>query len=290
MTRILKATLNFFKKKSVQLWALIMVGVTAIGFGIMSWVMVANKVVFTELEFATWNATTNAPNTDLTGFDFIPNLDFIDTITISNNNENLSGTRQLNNNMPDGVFDPVFFENEARIVNNILDRLDRGRRTNSFMQFFTNGQGDRERDGRVVNTHTGSWRFEELSDGIWLRITFLTPQFVVNPDITGPAGRLPWHIEKFNPHYVRPTTRDANDIPRAVPGTLTINQYNNHVINAIHIPLGHVTNRVTEQTWYISVGSTSISNTTSMGFTFTTFGNYHRLLRYIRDIDDEYLL
>jgi hypothetical protein len=282
MKKALKATLNFFKKKGVRIWAFTMLGVIVLGFGILSTVMLTDRIVFTELEF------TNAQEERIT-FDFVPGLDWVDTITISNNNENLSGNRQLNNNMAGGILDDVSFEGQARIVTNILDRLNSGRRTNSFTQFFTGGEGrNRTNEGRVSSTHVGQWTFdgEDISDGVWIRIVFLTPRFVVNRDITSQDGVLPWQIELFDPEYERP--RDEEDRP--ISQSLTPTQYNGNTINAIHIPLGNARNRVTEQTWYLSVGSTDISNTTSIGFTFSTFGNYFGLLRYVRNIDDDYLL
>ena len=257
----------------------------------MSWVMVADKVVFTELEFTqrVRNSTTPTEFTDnRIEFDFVPKLDWVDTITISNNNEDLSNNQQLQNNMRFGQTDAVELQGQARIVDNIMNRLNRGRKTNSFTQFFTGGQGDRSIEGRVVNTHTSGWNFEELSEGVWIKIVFVTPRFVVNRDITGgPGSNFPWQIETFNPSYTRPIDEQSRPITQA----LTVNQYNNHhVINAIHIPLGNVRNRFTSQTWYLSVGSQAINNTSSMGFTFETHGNYHKLLRYVESIDDEYLL
>jgi len=289
MKKFLTATLNFFKKKSVQLWALIMVGVCVISFGVMSWIMVANKVSFTHLEFTERVMDASAPggfiDTQIQ-FDFIPSLNWVDTITFANNNEDLATSRQLQNNKRFGQTDAVELQGQARIVSNIMDRLNGGRRTNSFTQFSTGGEGNRDLDGRVVNTHTSNWTFEELSGGVWIRIVFVTPQFVVNRDVTGTTTSFPWQIETFNPDYERP--RDAQDRP--ITQALTRNQYNNHIINAIHIPLGNVGNRFTRQTWYLSVGSQSINNTTSMGFTFETYGNYHRLMRYVNNIDNDYLL
>jgi len=290
MKKPLKATINFFKKRSVQLWAIIMVGVTVVGFGVLSAVMLTNRTTFTQLEFTQRVITDHATNTfidQLVEFDFVPKLTHIDTITISNNNEDLSFNPTLNNNKAGGEFDSVSFANHGRIVSNVMDRIDSGRKTNAFTQFFTGGEGNRNDDGRVnVTPHVGSVMFDDLSDGVWIRLVFHTPQFVINNNALDGTGGLHWRIEEFNENYRRP--RDEEH--RAVMGSLTEGQYNNNVVNAIHIPLGNVRNRVTEQVWYLSTGTSTISNPTSIGFTFSTFGNYYNLLRYVRDIDDDYLL
>jgi len=267
-----------------------MVGVTVISFGIMSGVMAADTVRFTQLEFTRRVMDSTAPNgfrDTRIGFDFVPSLDWIDTITISNNNENLSSNRQLQNNRRFGRTDTVELRGQANIVSNIVNHLNRGRRTNSLEQFFTRGEGNKNRDGQVEMRHTGIWTFEEISDGVWIRIVFVTPQFVVNRDVTGgPHNNGPWQVELFNPNYDQP--KNANGIP--LPHSLDNIAYESHVVNAIHIPLGNARDRVTRQTWYLSLGLPTITNTTSMGFTFETYGNYYNLLRYMNNIDDAYLL
>ena len=46
MRKALRAIVNFFKSRKVQIWAACMVVVIVVAFGILSWVMVANKIEF----------------------------------------------------------------------------------------------------------------------------------------------------------------------------------------------------------------------------------------------------
>jgi len=282
----LKATLKFFKKKSVQLWSLIMVGVCVVGFGIMSFVMVQNTIRFAELEFTERvMLSQNTFRDNVVKFDFVPKLDYIDTITFANDSEELSSPRTLRNAMPGGSPDDMaaVFQSENTVLTNIMNRLNSGRRTNSFTQFFTGGEGNRARDGRVDPNHLGSYRFqEEISGGVWLSIVFLTPEFVVSRDFTA-SGNLPNQIQRFNPAYQRP----RNEMGHQIAQTLERDTYLRQVVNAIHIPLGNVTNKFTEQTWYVSIGEASITNPTSISFAFTTYGNYYNLLRYVQGITDD---
>jgi len=104
--------------------------------------------------------------------------------------------------------------------------------------------------------------------------------------VTRENNRVPLRIEPFDPEYDRKIDEETGDYVGP-----TVKQYNNSVINAIHIPLGNVRDKFTKQTWYLSVGSHEISsNPTSMGFTFTTYGNYYNLFKYVRNIDDTFLL
>lgn len=275
--KVLKAIGRFFKSRKVQLWALIMIGVIVASFCIMSWIMVANKITFAKIENRDY-----VSNQLISSFDFVPNRNSIDTVTILHEeNDDFSGSAQLNNNMIDGKHDPVVFESEGKIIENILKLLNKGRKTNRFLQFFTGGDEGKE---RVQLSHTGSWAFEELSDGVSIRIVFATPQFVINRYEKGSTIGA-WEIQQFNPDYDRPL--DEYDRPYG----RTQRQYNNSVIHAIHIPLGFVKNSFTQQTWYLSVGTREInSNPTSMGYTFTTYGNYYPLRKYVVSMDDQYVL
>lgn len=278
--KFLKAIGKFFKNKKVHVWAAIMACVIVLAFCMMSWIMVSDKVVYGK----TGNQTVIRENNEFVKvaaekFDFVPALFMVDTITVSSGNDDLSNdTVQLNNNMIGGELDPVVLKNEAKAVEAIIKRLDSGRKTNSFIQFFTGGASGEQ---RVTQTYTGTFQFQEISEEIWIKIVFATPQFVVNQASQG----QPWEIQKFVPGYSRPIDKETGQ----AYGT-SANIYNTRIINAIHIPLGNVKNKFERQTWYLSTGNDRMNNTTSMGFTFTTYGNYHSLLRYISKIDDEFLL
>lgn len=279
MNKTLKAIGKFFTNKKVHLWAVIMACVIVVAFGIMSWIMVADKVMYSKVTYKN-TVRTNGTDTVVskTKIDFVPELRMVDTITIANGQEELSSESvQLNNNMICGTLDPVVPKSEAKIVSTIMQRLDKGRKTDSFSQFFTGGSSG---DQRIVNTWTSSWEFQEASNDVWIKIVFATPEFVINR-----IDNKPWEIQKYDPAYTRPI-----DAATGNPYGTSVSQYNRYVVNAIHIPLGNAKNKFTRQTWYLSVGTEKISNTTSMGFTFTTYGNYYSLLRYVRGITDETLL
>jgi hypothetical protein len=267
--KTLKAIVNFFKSKKFHLWAVIMAGVIVVSFGVMSWIMIADRIVYGHVK-----------HEDGTTFDFVPDRFFIDTITISNDNENLyDGFAEFNNDKIGGIQDDVVLPSEAAAITDVLNRLDNGRKTNTLKQFFTRGKSGEQ---SVSVSNMGRFVFEDLSEGIWLRIVFATPQFVVNHD-----NNNNWRIEKFNPNYPEGHRRDDRDRPI---GHRLQSTYNTHTINAIHIPLGRVENRFTQQTWYLSTGSYRISNTTHIGYSFTTYGNYYPLLRFASRVDDDFLL
>jgi len=263
---------NFFKSRKVQIWVACMVVVIVAAFGILSWVMVANKIEFGVLTYAKTSLVDGKPVTTDEEFHFIPSLEKVDTITFSNNNEDFtSNTKTLNNNMIGGELDSIELLNQANMLVDILDLLDNGRRTNAFRQFFTGGASGRE---RVSSTSTRN--FEELSNGVWIKIVFASPQFVVNHD----GNYRNMRIEKFEENYQRPTDGKG----------LSVGLYNLNIINAIRIPLGNTRNSFTQQTWFISTGGKSITNTTSIDFSFTTFGNYRNLSRFVSNIDDATLI
>jgi len=280
MNKILKALGKFFTSKAVHLWGAIMLAVIIVVCSGAAWIMIADKVVYGKLKYTSIvrDPETNIVTSSVVRFDFVPHLHMIDTITISNNNDELfHDTPELNNNKIGGIDDPVPMKSEAKAVAEIMKRLNSGRRTNTFKQFFSRGDSGPQ---RVSSTFVGSWQFEDLSEGIWIKITFATPEFVVIR-----TDNNPYEIQTYNPAY----TRHFDEARGTYVGP-TVNQYNRSVVNAIHIPLGSIKNKFTEQTWYLSVGSATISNTTSIGYTFTTYGNYHSLARYIQKIDDDFLL
>lgn len=278
--KILKAIGKFFKSKKVQIWAAIMACVIVVAFGMMSWIMLADKVVYAKAGSQTVIRKNNEFITvSCEKFDFVPHLFMVDTITVSSGNADLSNdTVQLNNGMIGGEPDPVVLKNEANAVETIIKLLNKGRKTNSFLQFFTGGASGEQ---RVTQTHTGAFQFQEISEEIWIKIVFATPQFVVNQASQG----QPWEIQKFVPGYSKPV-----DSETGLSYGTSVSEYNRRIVNAIHIPLGNVKNKFARQTWYISTGTDRMNNTTSMGFTFTTYGNYHKLLRYVSKIDDDFLL
>lgn len=256
-----------------------MVVVIVAAFGIASWIMVTDKVEFgqlkTSLAFNEEKGITEVLAKE-TKFTFSPHLFFVDTISFSNKNEDISHKQfQLNNNMINGVEDRVVFESHARAVKTILENLDKGRKTNLFSQFFSGGQSGGE---YLTQTYTGPHTFDEACNGVWIKIVFAKPQFVVNRD----PGRS-WRIEEYDARYTQPF--DEGNTARGQSQA----DYNNRLISAISIPLGNAKNGFERQTWYISVGSQEAKNTTSLGFTFTTYGNYYKLLQYVNGIDDAFL-
>jgi len=256
-----------------------MCAVIVVVFGVMSIIMITDRVVYGRLQYTrhTRNPQTNIVTSENVRFDFVPTLSMIDTITISNGNEYLmKETPQLNNNQVGGVHDPVVLQSEANAVAGIMQRLNQSRRTNAFRQFFTRGESGRQ---HVQANFVGAWQFEELSEGLWIRLVFARPEFVVI------QINNRWEIQPFNPNYTRHFDEELGTY--VGPSIAT---YNNQIITAIHIPLGGVENRFTQQTWHLSVGRTNMVNQTSIGFTFQTFGNYHNLLRFVSRIDDNFLL
>lgn len=283
--KVLKAILNFFKSRKVQIWAACMAVVVVVAFGIMSWVMVANKIVFGNLTFTKAEVVGGETIYTDIRFDFMPKLIDVDTISFSNDNENFTyGTFQLNNNRRGtNVENNIIFKSEARTLEKILELLDGSRKTNAFSQFFAGGESGEE---RVAQSYTSDWEFKQAGksrdadNAVWIKIVFDSPKFIVTRDAIG----KPWRVETYDENYTQP--KDENGKAYG----WTTSDYSNHIVNAISIPLGNVKNAFTQQTWYLSIGSHESKNTSSMSCTFTTYGNYYKLFEYVNGIDNASLL
>ena len=281
--KVLKAILNFFKNRKVQIWAACMVVVIIAAFGIMSWVMVANKIEFGRLRYTVGDVETE--------FVFMPEKKFVDAITFVNENEDFSRTNTRNsgggftlyNNMQGGTLDPVAFETNAKILEKILDELNNGRKTNVFSQFFTGGESGTDRLG--TTTYTSQSEFEKASNGVWIRIVFDTPQFVLNYPERTDSQKKSWRIEPYNEKYERVLDEGGRLCGLPAESVYGV-YYGNNVINAISIPLGNARDAFTQQTWYLSIGSCDINNISTLGRNFTTYGNYYKLLQYVSGLDD----
>jgi hypothetical protein len=243
--------------------------------------MYANKITFNKDLFS---------NTALSNQNF---LHLVDTITIDNNNPDFTGPRQINNNRIGGTLDPVVLKSHGDTVSQIVKLLDNGRKTNQFSQFFgRQAQGSE----RVHAANISQSQFNRQHGGAYIRIVFERPVFVIHRYERPGHANGPWEIQPFNANYEneRPyfeTTNAQGDTIRTHYGRLP-HQYNNAVIHSINIPLGNVSNRFAQHTWNIQVGTHTMSNSnrpSTMTYTYTTFGNYNDLARYVERLTNNKL-
>ena len=191
----------------------------------------------------------------------MPDIFSIDTVTIANS----SGSSQFNNNMTEGVHNPAVSQSDVDVIHAIINHLDQGRR------IYIDDEQEFDAE-RIVSAHTAFWSFEEISQGIWLRIVFATPQFVINRM----DNTQPWRVELYDPNYQQSIDEETG---RAYGPA--VDTYNNRTVGAIHVPLGGMKDEFVKQTWYLSVGAMGITTLTTMGYTFMTYGNYYDLAEYI---------
>ena len=253
---------NFFKKiwhfmtgTKLRIWIVSMIAVIIIAGSVMSIIMATNKIEYSK--------------------DLRPYRD--DVYSISVYNENLT-----RNEFSNSFIDRTPNEKEGPVLENILNKLHAASKTSQFAQIF-GGQANGDETVKynyVGYTHSSS--FATPAQGVYIRIKFDAPIYVINGEQNSSTN--PLRAEKYDVNYEQLRDADNN-----IVGTTTKTYHEKRVVNAIYIALGSVTNKFTEQTWYLCLGPSNNHdnpNYTEMTYTLDTYGNYHSLAKFVKSLDN----
>jgi len=205
-------------KDMIKIWAIGMCVILIVGVGIFSLVLTSRRVQY--------------------GLAF--NLDLVNSVEVWSNAE-AQNILFVDQDRP----------SVQRATAEIMHLLQRGGRTNEFVQLF---RGSGEERVSFATTNNNTHQIRGNNDHLYIKINFRVPQFGISGTSSADFRLVP-----------------ASEVEN--PRTMRIWQ--------IFIPLGNQTNTFQEQRWFIN---TSENPNDTIQHMFTTWGNYYQLAAFVRDL------